>query len=322
MTTAQAPRRERWLFILQSAILLAIAFFSTLEYIRNHYQPGTIVYLSEYIAGTWDRPFVYRLLTMLVLRGLVALGLAPYPAVYLQLHASVIGFVLAFWYLARALTEKKWFAFAASCLIVPTIYPVLFFKILYVYDFAITFLFTLGLLLIHRRNWKAFLLLFPLICITKETAILLTLLFLVFEWRVLPRRQYLGLLGIQGLTYLLIRLALGWVFRDNPGFDLPSNIHVHVYWARQEPLAGIVYLLVFFLLLGMFYRWKEKPEFLRNATLLLLPLTGLYLVGGFPLEFRVFAEVFPVLFLLFLWPIALIHLRPPVREGKAGKPQA
>ncbi len=46
------------------------------------------------------------------------------------------------------------------------------------------------------------------------------------------------------------------------------------------------------------YRWRTKPEFLRCGLWLFVPFTVLFLLGGFPGEYRVFYEVLPILVLL------------------------
>jgi hypothetical protein len=50
----------------------------------------------------------------------------------------------------------------------------------------------------------------------------------------------------------------------------------------------------------VFYGWRDKPIFLRLASTILIPLAGLYFVYGFPFEFRVFYEAYPIIVALGL----------------------
>jgi hypothetical protein len=76
----------------------------------------------------------------------------------------------------------------------------------------------------------------------------------------------------------------------------------HFIALALEPLRVLSYLAGGLIVVLLAARdWHRKPFFLRQGALVLLPLLFvLYLLWGFPLEIRVFYEVYPLLLLLVL----------------------
>jgi hypothetical protein len=60
---------------------------------------------------------------------------------------------------------------------------------------------------------------------------------------------------------------------------------------------------------NVFLKWKKKPLFLREATIILFPFLAIYLYGGSPLEFRVFGECFPIVYALLVWPFSEMAIK-------------
>jgi hypothetical protein len=222
------------------------------------------------------------------------------------LFLSLLGFVYALQYLLTAVFRAP-HAFSdlvpllAVLGMVPFFTAVPVFKPGYLYDFSTLSLFTLGLGLMVRAKWRAYLLVFVLGCLNKETAVLLTLVFAVHFHRNprIDRARFAALLSLQIAVFAGVRLLVTWLFRENPGSLM--EFHLDRHWAviKRYPLlmiaSALLWLLIAFL---MFYKWKEKPSFLLHGTLIIIPLLILHLGWGWPYEWRVFYEVYPIVILL------------------------
>jgi hypothetical protein len=175
--------------------------------------------------------------------------------------------------------------------------PPLFRHVSYLYDPATLFLFTLALCFMVWRRQRAFLLAFLLCCLNKETAVLLIPLFGLTgrDQDTSPRRYWGTLLGLI-VAYGVIRVALVYAFRGNPGTI------VEFYPTRNLGLlttgwtfTGLTVVLGF---VGLtFFRWSEKPAFLKTAlAVVLLPLLALALFLGYVEELRGYYEAYPIVF--------------------------
>lgn len=166
--------------------------------------------------------------------------------------------------------------------------------------------FALSLGLLARGKFNLYYLVFAVASLNRETTFLLGLFFMVYFFKKIPFRSYLLGLAYQGLAYVVIKLAVMAAYASLPGEA--------VQWRPFEVLKGYVdqpvwFAVLFFiafvaLVLMALYHWNGKPEFLRVAFLTVFPLLlMLHIFLGYSYEIRVFAEVFPVIFLLCAWPI-------------------
>jgi len=98
----------------------------------------------------------------------------------------------------------------------------------------------------------------------------------------------------------MIKVGTELVFADNGGRSF-------IWWPEfvlreygVDLIRTATYVIVFLLFVGLvMYRWKEKPEFLRSAFVVLGPgVLILHFLIGYPYEVRVFAEAFPPAYLL------------------------
>jgi hypothetical protein len=166
----------------------------------------------------------------------------------------------------------------------------------HIYDVPTALFFTLALALLQREKWSAYAWLFPFVCLNRETAILLTLLFGVYFFTRMDRRLYLWHLGYQLVVYLVIRIALMSIFADVPGSPLYFRLAENLQLYANEPVATNMFLLfVVMVLCIVAARWRQAPGLMRTAFLLFAPiLTLLYLIAGVSFEVRVFVELLPV----------------------------
>ena len=291
---------------------------------------------GEMVYGQAHKPFVYRALLPMIIRTtasiipeetdeLINKMLDKIPSVKSELSKSseedmfywekelyteyiaaifyIFLFLLGFVYSLRYLFEGVYKAsilskdiLAISALL---ILPLFFGYMSYLYDFPALCLFTLGLGLMVRKKWVLFLIIYTLGCINKETTILLTLIFAIHFFRAgkMSRRLFYRLLISQFIIFILVKLTLFFIFRDNPGsfvefhfFDHNLVLFGEISLATMTALAAIV--------LMVFYRWTEKPLFLRDALWIAAPLFILTLFLGYIDEQRDFYEAYPVVLLL------------------------
>lgn len=117
----------------------------------------------------------------------------------------------------------------------------------------------------------------------------------------MPRSQFLTLIVMQVAVYALVKGWLFFEFRNNPGELVEIHLTEYQMVFQKQPWVGIISLFILAtLLLLVFCNWKRKPLFLRHALVMVLPLLALIVPFGFPYEFRVFYEVYPVFSLLVI----------------------
>ena len=130
--------------------------------------------IGAVLAGTAERPFVYRQLAAWLVRSLIAItgdGDVLRASVELVL-LSFVGWLWALRWLAQLVTPDS--AMLATVLAVGPV-GLLFVSGGYLYDPLTLALFTFALALLARHQWGAYYLLFPWLVICRETAILLGL---------------------------------------------------------------------------------------------------------------------------------------------------
>lgn len=220
---------------------------------------------------------------------------------------SLIGFIYALkYFLTTFYAAPKMFINTIPLVTVLLLYP--FFKFGYLYDFPSLFLFTLALAFMVRERWNFYLLIFLLASLNKETAFLLTLVFIpyYYEKKKIEPRQFWNLLLLQVGIYIFIKFVLFYAFSNNPGviteFHLVENTYIILLRILGHPVITVGSWLI--LAFAVFYRWREKPEFLKYSLWIFLPLFLLYLLFGNYGELRVFYEVFPIFVLLIAHTIA------------------
>ncbi|MBU0679244.1 MAG: hypothetical protein KJ626_14170 [Verrucomicrobia bacterium] len=230
-------------------------------------------------------------------------------------YLCILGYTYAIRYLAAAVLRANagffsWIALLSLFLLPP------FFPFNYIYDMPALFLTTLALALLARRKWVAYLLVYGLACMNKETTVLLTAVFALYYF---PRPlfknvRYWMLLVLQGLIFIGIQVLVLVLFRDNPGGHTENYLLPHLRQLLRAYSFSKAFTTVAVLLL-VFNRWGEKPLVLRYASLMFIPLYVLFVPYGYMGEIRVFYEVFPVVLLLAAQSVAhLLGGEVTVRE--------
>jgi hypothetical protein len=242
-------------------------------------------------------PFVYRILPLFAARVLFLLGVSDTGAVMIVAAVAAVGLLYAVLYLLQTFdTDNPLLAFCVTALTF-----VVAMNEKRIYDIPAAAMMTYSITLLIRGNLFAYCLLFPLATLTRETTFLLTAFYAVLFFRRLSWQQYIAVFLYQVAAWLVIRAVLVNVFADGgTPFMLPS-LYVVLGYAR-EPLKTSAYLLAFAAVAYLAVRnWWTKPAALLLAfTVMFPPVLLLHLMIGNPYEIRMFAEVFPVIWLLIL----------------------
>ena len=324
-----------------SLILSLLAFFLVITFIV---EPGINSYeralFEDMIYGKAHKPFVYRQLIPLLVRGTVAIlpegtdhalnslveavpgvqakfddsGLeielyAEYFSCCFFLWAALVAFGLSLGYLLRAFYRTSIAVNRSTVIVSMSIIPAFYDKANYIYDFPTLALFTLGLAFLAQRKLVWFLLIFMVGCVNKETIVLLTLICVLVcaQHLQLSKQRYYLWFALQIGIFAIIKTALHFIFKDNPGGM--TEFHLMEYNLGifgQIPLETVIAFGVVALLI--FHDWQEKPLFLRKALWIGVPLFVLVLFFGYLDEQRDFYELYPVVIGL-IFPTALKVLK-------------
>lgn len=258
--------------------------------------------LDTLMNGTAPRPYVYRMFIPLLIR--MAVFVLPLPAtIYasLLIYFSLLGFAISIHSFSVLYWKSDMAVDFVGAISLIMLLPLTLWNE-HVYDFATLLLFSLALMFMAQARWRLFFLVYTLGCLNKETTVFLSLIFFVAFWHRARDSFFWKLLGGQLAVYTVIRLIIMWSFQNNPGGIIENHFADHIAALHMAPalvLTHMVFGIVLILLAA--WNWRKKPFFLRKAAIVLVPvLFVLYLLGGYPLEIRVFYEAYPIILLLIL----------------------
>jgi len=292
--------------------------------------------LTDMVAGTAERPYVYRALVpatvglvvqitpafieqavnawplgdSTVLRSLAAtkdflsVVLGQTDRYYMRLVAMLvmygflIGYMVAMYKLAAGLFPDAQGMRLFMPIIGVCFIPMLANKIAYVYDIAELALAAACYYALLARKWRWYYLWFILACINKETAIFSLIFFALWSRTLMPRDHYRLHLAAQGLIFLLVRGSLLLLFSANPGVILKTD-----YMSAHAALFLQGMDVMFLLALAasaflLLFRFQEKPAFARKGLWIFGLVFASYIIFGKPLEYRVFYAAVPFLAVL------------------------
>ena len=158
------------------------------------------------------------------------------------------------------------------------------------YDMPTAFLFMLTFILWENKKYILSISTFALLCLNRETAILIIPLFLVFNrnWKYII---------IMCIIYFASRYMILWVHSDAEGRSIYMNFMSNIIVYVKNPIQTIFIVLatwgIYFLSL---YKTIGKTMFAYIGYVFPV-LFALYVVAGYPAEIRVFAEVMPIMFM-------------------------
>ena len=228
-----------------------------------------------------------------------------YSFAMLIMFLSLWGFSIAVRYLFILFyNTSSWFAGSVSVLALLGL-PTMFQYTSFIYDFPLLLLYTLGLIFLYKQDWIKFLIIFLVGCINKETTILLTLIFYIYYKSGLKKELFNKLLIAQFAIFILVKSLLYFVFKNNPG----TFIEFHLIDHNLRLLTGYDLTLavaVLGLILLVFYKWNEKPSFLKTSLWMFIPLVVLTLFLGYLDELRDYYEVYPAVIIFIVHSTARI----------------
>jgi hypothetical protein len=305
---------------------------------------------ADALEGRAHRPFAYRALAPAVMRGVRALAPEPARAAadrwYAEhrsgsralsklgrkvdfgrarfsdfaiaaavLYAAILGFAWALRRLTRALYRPHPRFLDALTLLAVAGLPVFFRYYSHLYDLPHLFLFTLCLALLAERRTGLYLAAFALTCASKETALLLVLVFALCGRLEHSPRRFAMWLGAQLVLFAGIRAALVWHFQDNPGSLVELHLEHNLFlppWGFAEATALAA------LAVAVARDWAAKPPLLRSALWMLAPLLAFGTLWGYLDEYRIYYEVYPVVLLLVApTAAALVRSETPLLETRS-----
>lgn len=238
--------------------------------------------LEDLVSGRATKPFVYRHLVPAMIG-----VFSPGPDWY-----APVGFILVVAFLAGyAFFLRSWVRLPRLALLSCAL---LFINGGFVYDAATLFFSLLICTLILKRRLVWLLLVFPLASLNRET----TVLFLV------PLVLYHGRDALKVSTALFgqwaaVRFLLTAMFQANPGSPAVWQLARRMDLLAQDPFGFLALwsVPVLFLVAG-YGGWRGHSRFVRACWPLPLAFYGAFFLFGCTAEWRVFAEVHAVLFLM------------------------
>ncbi len=351
-SVSTAARKDRVTFVRVIVLLLlysTVASFAVSEFIRYpglasvRPEMGGEDFFGDMVYGRAPQPFVSRVLVPWLIQAAVAvtpsaaktqmgesvrrsltsdgkpvwLDQYPFEFTFAKniLLLFAIGFAFALWWLARLVLDAP--APAADVIPIVTLFalPGFYGYGSMLYDLPALCLFTLGLALIAARRFLIYAVVFAACVVNKETALLLTLVWVIWESHrnepKLKRRQMVVRACLQVGFWLVVRGLLFLSFRNNPG----ETITLHLFrnarvlavpgnWFLFRPVAGwlilprgfnVLYLLGF---VASLLALKRAPRFLRDAFWIAVPLIVLTWLFANVDETRDYYELLPIVALV------------------------
>ncbi|MCE5231379.1 hypothetical protein LLG95_17525 [bacterium] len=232
-----------------------------------------------------------------------------YAVALFVLYACLIGFFYSFRYFARGIFEGPREFIDLCGLIALAAIPPMTRDLHTLYDFGTLFFMTLCFGLMVRRHWAAYILVFALACLNRETAILLPFIFIMNFHDMMRPGRLLGGFLVQIAIWAAIRGWIGWLYSANPGglavLTWDQNLK-NLFLAQSYSLAQLMAVLALIFLI--FHKWAFKPVFLKRALVWFVPTLVIYFFVGILNEWRIYFEWYPIFLCL-----ALDSIKPFVR---------
>jgi len=253
--------------------------------------------VQAFLDGTIYRPFAYRVVAPVMMHGLLAVGLPVISAVVTLFAGALLLFTIALRWLARGLGVSL--SPAQLTLAMIGLLPLML-RMTHLYDPLTLALWTAAIGAIVHKRQALYFAIFTVACLNRETTILLSI---IYALQFGLTRLTLAQVGIYGL----LRVFLLALFADRPGYTIEFHLAEHWQSVTTNIEATMLYLIVFGAVIALVaYRFAGKPWLLRASASILVPvLVAAFIISGYPFEFRVFYEVYPIVFLLALpiaWP--------------------
>jgi hypothetical protein len=286
---------EKLFFIL---VLSAAYYFTTVWFeLTYEFRGAPWRELTAQIAQT---PFQYRTLIPSLVN--ILSKLIPLAPSVLYFWISFIIVILLIYALRSYLTLfietplSSFFAFGAYLVLPYTYILNRSLALRYPSDLPSVLFFTVGLILLYKKNWRLFYPLYIIATFNRETSCYLTAAYLCTAIGYEDKKRILFHVKIQAITWLAVKYVLYLIYRTSAGhgfFQLKLKDNIDFFLAPHAYpllLSALGYLWIPSL---VFWRYIPAP-FVRR-TILLIPLffLGMFLVGNM-WEIRIYGELTPV----------------------------
>ena len=296
------------------------ALVLSVQFTLAHFSPAAVnpaASLDRLVAGTADTPFQFRaLLPWFVRAAESVLGCLPISlnAAHLFALGEITALLVAQAGIGRLLTRigfdraQAWlWSFSLYFVLAYVYLAPEYLRLWYPADVPAIAFFAWGLVWLIERRWGRFAAVFAIGTLNRETTIFLALAALLVEWEGPHRRHaLLRFLALSGL-WLMIKTALAWLYRDNPGLGLfasgrpANNLAILGDWrvlVRLTSFAGFTWMPAL-----IFYRRIANRD-LACALWIVPPyLMAMMLVANLN-ELRIYGELVPLLL-----PASLLALK-------------
>lgn len=292
-----------YIFALLMVSSVVYAFYVYLA-TQNHFSQ-----LEPMIYGTASKPYVYRVLAPIIIRILAGVtNTSPFLMTILIMYLSLIGFSMSMSALVRTFIPSQYFriwGILAPIGLVPFL-----FEQRHIYDFPTLFLFTLALYYLAKNDFPKYLLVFVFATLSKETSLFLVIFF-IMQFSKIERKRFLPIVFIQIIIYLLIRLSLIMLFRNNLGELLEFHLYEHVSAYIHNPISSIVLFCAIVVIISIsIFALDNKANFVRNSLIAIgCPTLCLYFFFGVPFEIRIFLETYPSIYLTICLAVIFFYNR-------------
>jgi hypothetical protein len=169
-------------------------------------------------------------------------------------------------------------------------------------DIPSIFFFTLGLLLIFKKNWFLYYLAFIIATFNRETTIFLTFICLVTS--IEKNKLFFGLLNciLQVFIWLLIKISLGILYAKNPG---PGQFIIFLFinlamFINPAKFSILTTNFGFTWIVPVLYFRLIKNDFVKRSLLVVFPFFLVMIMVGNLTELRIYGELIPVVVTAFL----------------------
>jgi len=342
MNTHLNPAKYRFIYIVIYVLIHLLIFAYFIQEPGIDTNPGAKLPLMVY--GGAEKPYVYRNLLPTTVRIIIqiiplntknfldkSIGenaivqnifsqlkwkhgyFIEYAIALILMYLSLWGFCFSIRYLFTRLFRAPVMFVNIVPIVALLCLPPFFKYTNYVYDLPNLFLFTLGLGLMARQKWMLFILVFPIACLNKETAILLTIIFVIHFLKQgrLKKPLFRKLLIFQLVSFILIKISLTAIFRNNPNTFVEFHLldihnlsvmrHLLLDFSPTLKYTQLLMAIILFAIVWMIsYKWSNQPTFLKDGLWILVPLFVLTTLFAWWDEWRDYYEAYPIVLLLVL----------------------
>ena len=262
--------------------------------------------LSLLLHNAADVPFQYRVLVPWCVNFLLSLNL-PYLNSAIRIF-KVIEFLSTFFlfiafrsYLSIFIRNEIRSSLFSLFLFLVLPYQYIFYSlslgaIYYPFDIPSVFFFTIGIILIYRKNWFLYYPVFIIATLNRETTIFLIFIFFITTIKKNNMIHTFFHCFLQVMIWLLIKKVLGILYADNPGPGYFINFLIMNLKTLSHPvnMIRVASSFCFVWAVVIFYFKFISDKFVKKSLAVLFPFfCGMFVVGNI-LELRIYGEMIPV----------------------------